>query len=154
MQRTHQDTELKPDTAAHSLFSRTLSMKSFFKKKMKSDEIIYSSSKHCIDPPPPKKNATHTHTDFPYIMVQTRACCLERGYGAEAGRTGQPGPEKRHRHRPTVKLRVSHSQDCLYPPPSPSSEVVIPGGKLSRALYLNKIPRKTPGHRRAPLLYT
>lgn len=29
----------------------------------------------------------------------------------------------------------------------------VPEG-ISRALYLNKIPRKTPGHRRAPLLYT
>lgn len=29
----------------------------------------------------------------------------------------------------------------------------VPEG-TSRALYLNKIPRKTPGHRRAPLLYT
>lgn len=48
--------------------------------------------------------------------------------------------------------------DCQ--PGSPMARTVciplqwcVPEG-MNRALYLYKIPRKTPGHRRAPLLYT
>lgn len=75
------------------------------------------------------------------LMVQTWHAAEN-----EAGPTSQPGLGDVW--SVTFNEGLPRSGLCAFP-----CQRCIPEG-MSRALYLNKNPRKTPGHRRAPLLYT
>jgi len=46
-----------------------------------------------------------------------KACCSERDYRAEAGHTGQPGPEKHHISRVTANQGLPWPGLCIPPPP-------------------------------------
>lgn len=78
------------------------------------------------------------------VFVQDMLLCKRLQCWGRTLRTAWPR-ETPHWNTETNR-RVSHGQNGLDPP--------TPIRWLSRPLYLNKIPRKTPGHRRAPLLYT
>lgn len=117
---------LEPDTEADVTHEFILSQ----------DKDSVCSSKHFSDP---------KHT-FSNIMVQTRHAA--RNEATVLRQDGQDSLALRNTSSETAKpglpwpgLPASPRQWC------------VPEG-MSRALYLNKIPRKTPGHRRAPLLYT